>query len=282
MDFNDKELKPLRLFQYLSLDVVLGACAGMYFFADVVGIGLGLIYYVLLGLAVWSIYTLDHLMDAKQKETWPTSSRHRFHRQHFQKILIVLIIIVFIGLGLSWYTFQISTLSIAALGLGFLILGNMVIVKYALTKFAVLKEFNIALFYTIGIMLVPFVYGNDDQLPSAFWLLGIGYFAIALLNLWVLSWVDAPNDNADGFASIATALGEKRLVRLLGIWTGLGLIFILSLYWVLLSFYYIHISLLLIMFLVQALEYFNALDKGKAARQRMEASFLLPFLLVVF
>nr|WP_262897953.1 UbiA family prenyltransferase [Litoribacter ruber] len=254
----------------------------MYFFADVAGVALGMIYYLLLALAVWSIYTLDHLMDAQSMESLPSSPRHRFHRENFHSLRIALIVVAIAGLAIAWQIFRISSFSLAGLGLGGLILFNMFLMKFSLQKFAVFKEFNISIFYIMGIMLVPILFYREDPLHKAFWLFGLAYLFVALLNLWILSWVELESDKRDGFASIATVLGRKKLTFLIAVWMGVGLVFILSLYWLLLSFYYIHISILLIMFLIQALQFFQYFDKGKVARQVMEASFMLPFLLIVF
>ncbi len=61
---------------------------------------------VSLGLAVWSVYTLDHLFDARLNCGRLKNLRHQFHEQHFKRLVFVLLLtsltglIIFIGLRL--------------------------------------------------------------------------------------------------------------------------------------------------------------------------------------
>ena len=73
--------KILLYLNLLSLDVVLGAMAGMLFFSDLLEVNIAGSVYFLLGLAVWSIYTLDHLMDARSAINKPQSPRHQLHQK---------------------------------------------------------------------------------------------------------------------------------------------------------------------------------------------------------
>jgi 4-hydroxybenzoate polyprenyltransferase len=274
--------RPIQSLQHLSLDVVFGACAGMYFFAHLLGLHLNWILYLLMGMAVWSIYTMDHLLDARQLQGVASTGRHRFHQNNFKTLLTALGVVVAIGLGVGLYVLQVSLISISAAGLGVMIVGNMVLVKFFIRKLAVIKEVNIALFYTIGIMLIPYLLSREEAIHKGFWLLGFAYFLIALMNLWMLSLMDAEADEKDGFASIVTLLGQERVRKLLFILMVITLLYILTLYWLLFSFYYFHISILLIIALIHSIELLKLNQLQLASRQKMEASFLLPFLLLFF
>src|SRR5690554_6802588 len=96
----------LRIFydnlQILSIDIVLGACAGMLFFDRLIGADLRMLLYVLLGLAVWCIYTFDHLLDAKQIKKTASTPRHAFHQKHFRTLAILLGIFGSFGLGAAF------------------------------------------------------------------------------------------------------------------------------------------------------------------------------------
>jgi hypothetical protein len=57
--------------------------AGMKFFADLLEVNLSLLVYILLGMAVWCIYTLDHLWDAKSISGKASTKRHVFTKNIF-------------------------------------------------------------------------------------------------------------------------------------------------------------------------------------------------------
>ncbi|MBS9524204.1 UbiA family prenyltransferase [Litoribacter alkaliphilus] len=271
-----------RLLQWLSLDVVLGACAGMYFFAHLLGLHLDLLFYLLMGLAVWSIYTLDHLLDARQVGGTASTERHRFHQVYSNQLCIVLGVVVIVGAGIAYYLLDVSLISVSAILLGGLIVGNMLAIKYLFSKLAFLKEFNIAVFYTVGIMLVPYLLGMDEGVNRAFWLLGLAYFLVALMNLWLLSIMDAESDRQDGFVSLVTFLGKERVQKLLFWLMIITLIYNLSLYWILFSYFYMHISVILITSLIHCLEVIKPSPDSSQARRKMEAAFMLPFILLLF
>ncbi len=69
------------LFSWLSMDVVFGAMASMYFFQELVHVQLEESTYMLLALAVWTLYSLDHLLDARQSKG-SNSPRRVFYRQN--------------------------------------------------------------------------------------------------------------------------------------------------------------------------------------------------------
>lgn len=49
-------------------------------------------WYVVLPLAVWVIYTGDHLLDAYRLQDQASTPRHRFHHRHFKLLLALAVI----------------------------------------------------------------------------------------------------------------------------------------------------------------------------------------------
>lgn len=90
-------------FNLLSLDVVSGACGAMYFFADMMRVPLAWYYYLLLAIAVWTIYTFDHLLDARKVSQLALTKRHRFHQNHFKTLAGALLITGAAGALLSFH-----------------------------------------------------------------------------------------------------------------------------------------------------------------------------------
>ena len=86
-----------QLFSWLSIDVVFGAMASMYFFQELFHVQLEWPIFVLLGLAVWTIYILDHLLDARQSKG-SSSSRRVFYRQNKLVLSVGILVAVVAGL----------------------------------------------------------------------------------------------------------------------------------------------------------------------------------------
>ena len=70
----------LQIINSLSLDVALGAIAGSYILLFVAGIPSDGISILALAITVWLIYTLDHLLDAKEISGPAETFRHRIHQ----------------------------------------------------------------------------------------------------------------------------------------------------------------------------------------------------------
>lgn len=276
-----KGIQFYRYIQWLSIDVALGACAGLYFFAHLLDNDLHWLFYVLMAMAVWSIYTLDHLLDAKQVKGTASTDRHRIHQSYAKSLSLILAMVVVIGLVLGFYLLKISVVSLSVLILAVLILANLILLKYYFKRLSILKEFITALFYTMGIMMVPYLLQMEGGVHRGFWHLGAGYFFIAWMNLILFSLMDAATDRADGFSSIVTFVGEKAVEKLLFWLMIFTMTYLFLLFWVLLSFYYVYITLLLIICIIHALAILDpALDHVKT-RRTLEAAFLIPWALLL-
>ena len=77
----------------LSIDVSLGACSMAYLISTIFNTPLSFPAYLVLATSVWCIYTLDHLLDAKQLKKTAIAQRHVFHNKHYQTLLYSLILI---------------------------------------------------------------------------------------------------------------------------------------------------------------------------------------------
>ena len=158
-----------------------------------------------LGLAVWIIYTFDHLLDAHKSEYEPTIGRHKFHRRNNKRIFGLLIIAAIVGF------FSILYLSKNTIYFGLVLLG--IVLCYFLLVFFIkkfyLKEVIVALVYTCGVFLGPL---SMLERPISFEMLS--HFAqilcLALLNLTLFSWFEYNLDMKDGHTSMATKFGKRQ------------------------------------------------------------------------
>lgn len=266
-------------FNLLSLDVVSGACAGMYFFADMMRIPLSWYYYLLLALAVWTIYTFDHLLDARKVSQVALSKRHRFHQQHFKPLALVLVLTGIAGALLSVHFLTFERIMAAGTILFFLIVGVMVGMRLGNKKSAIAKELLIATFYVAGIILAPAVQ-LDFGFISGNWLFYVpAYFILAWFNLVYLSYLDGALDRAEGHHSIMTVLGKRKTRNLLGGLSVLGLIYGMFLFFYLTSYFHRFTLIWAIMMLVHILFFMERPVNITEARRRLELTFSFPLLL---
>jgi len=96
--------KVLLCLSWLSIDVVIGATAGMYYFAEVLHVQLDWPPYFLLSLAVWCIYNLDHILDS-QSQPDLNSPRRQFHHRNRKTLVFILAILTVLGVfgGIWWF-----------------------------------------------------------------------------------------------------------------------------------------------------------------------------------
>lgn len=266
-------------FSLLSIDVVFGAVAGLLFFSRLLHAELNPLIYLLLGMAVWCIYTLDHVLDARQL-TSPVSSRFAFYQKNGRILMLLVIPSVLSGLILAYWVLGLGSELYLSLGFGAIILLTMLLLRKAGKAAGLIKELSTAVFYVLGLAWLPLL-----RLDGIDWtwqnLLFIAvYIGLAFLNLLMFSFLDRREDESHGFASAALtvepvrlSLWIRRLAFLLIFLSLAGFIFLPS-------FYRPFACILLLMLLVHYLTFFNVGISTETKRIRMEASFILPGLLL--
>lgn len=189
--------KFFRFVNTLSLDIVIGALASGYFVTKLLDVELGFVWWIVLALSVWIIYTLDHLIDAYRLKNEAHTLRHKFHFQYRKEIIVtvffttivnaVLVIllldraIIIFGLTLSVYT-----------GLYLLMIflwGNK---NFALMQ----KELFVGLIYAVGIWGGPMAVLKYQltHLEVGFF---ISFFFLVLSDILVLSHYEVNSDDID-------------------------------------------------------------------------------------
>lgn len=263
---------------WLSIDVALGAMAGMLFFEKLLHAQLHWPAYLLLCLAVWSIYTLDHLLDVRGKNL-PLSPRRAFHLAHWKPLSVSLGIVVLLGMvGAFWWFGWGKELQLT-LGLAFLILGSKLLIRKVGPGW--MKELSIAVFYVIGIVWLPLL--RADRLDLVWGELAFlpVYISLAFMNLLMLSFLDQDEDQSAGFFSATYSLGQVRLVQWIRRLAFFQIFIALAGFVLLSSFYRPFACILLLMALIHYLTFFRKGISSEQKRMRMELSFLLPFLLLL-
>lgn len=202
--------KAYAYLRILSLDVVAGAVGAGAMVAKLTGTSPEWPFYLVLGLAVWVIYTLDHLLDARRMGEQASTPRHRFHHLYFRPLLAIWLSLAATCLGLA-----IVFLGPVGLYFGFgmagLTLGHLLLVRWvgAKTSPFLIKEVGVTLVYCMGIWGLPVIWGEAWGEPRTVGLF-LRFTLLALINLLEFSLYEKDLDAADGQTSFVLALGEKR------------------------------------------------------------------------
>lgn len=201
-------------FRLLSLDVVLGACVSTLFIAKCLDVTLPIYVVIALGIAVWIIYTADHLLDGSKSTVTPLTDRHQFHQKHRRSILIFLIFMILLGLILL---FQLPTQIVLN---GLVLVGGVIVyfigLKIIGSRPSIYKEPLVALAYAIGVFLGPV-----SLLPIIDYknvvLFFVIYVMMAFINLLIFSVYELTIDEEDQYTSLVRYIGKKRATYLITI-----------------------------------------------------------------
>ena len=203
-NYKSKIGKLLKILNTLSVDVSLGAMACSLFFFKVFTVKTDLISggTISLGVTVWLIYTIDHVLDARRIKSTASTDRHRFHQKNITSICYVIAVISSINFVLLFFL----PLRLLENGL-WLAVG--VVIYLALQKtMYYFKELLAALLYSAGILI-----GSISLASMPFQvdgLLLIVHFTITVfIGLLLFSHFDYSNDKQDGQQSFSTLAGEK-------------------------------------------------------------------------
>lgn len=217
--------KIIALIENLSLHVVAGSICSALFASFVLDVKLPLWWFVCLGLAVWFIYTLDHLCDARLNRGRINNSRHQFHEQHFKKLFVVLLLTGLTGV-LVFIRFASVQMWISAGVLAGLALIHILLVSSSVfsRKFWLQKEIQIALIYSVGIWLGAL---HLKEMPFDIQVIMV-FLSFTILAWWETSFValnERETDLKQQSISLATRLGDQKTKKLLLLLLVLQLVF---------------------------------------------------------
>ena len=221
-----------KLYQYIrafSLDVVAGAVIsarwiGNYFKAEIPSYAI-----LALGLTVWLIYTIDHVLDARKISSKDALFRHLIHYKNapyiFGLMAIVAMVLIFVLQKLHPHLLN------AGLILGFLVFCYLIFIHFIRKNLFWGKEWFIALVYATGICLPTVTY--IQTIPIILIYFWLQLFLLASINLILFNMIEYKSDKAQGFSSFATIKGvdfSRRVILVLliafvAIWSSSFLLF---------------------------------------------------------
>ncbi len=271
----------IRTLQTYSFDVVTGSLATGLFAVKWCDVRLPEAWWFVLAMAVWIIYTSDHIIDSYTKQGSALIYRHKVHFIFKNRL-------VFAGVFLSMATVALSILYLDRKTLLWGVVLGLVVILY-LSGIAIsrkkdkyfLKEFFIALIYVAGIWLSPLVNAVNLPVFSTVALLSV-FVLLVLAEGLIVSVYEVELDRGDNQQSFSTRFGTKKALNLS--FVVLAAAFVISLYFV---FYfgkshkkYFFVSTLLMDILLAALLFFQKYFKnGRRYRILGETVFWLPALI---
>lgn len=172
----------------------------------------------LLGLSVWIVYSIDHILDVKRdRHSW-RSERRRFHFSIERVLTVGVILAVSVAIILLFFISQ----QLLIWGLGLTLTSSL----YFLISHRVegIKEFFGALIYTMGVVLIPMLNAPFKLILTPTFLL----FLLASLNLILFSFLDRHIDKQEGMPSFACAFGFRNtrgMIMILAALLAIGIVY---------------------------------------------------------
>lgn len=211
--------KSWGLIQNLSLDVTAGAVISSLFVAKVFNVQLSLNMLFGLGIAIWLIYTVDHLLDGHFASNQPKNRRHAFHQRHKIKLLFLTCIIFMLGLiNLAYLPWETIELGLTLILFVLFYFGSLHLLKINKTWH---KEILAAIIYTVGVFAAPLSQIDRIDFQELFFL--AQFFLLVITNLFLFPVYEYQIDRQDQLQSIVTTMGKVFVNQLI-----LGMIIINS------------------------------------------------------
>ncbi len=206
------------LVRHSSIEVATGAVVMSMVVASTTGAEVPGVVFWALFLAVWFIYILDRLFDARKISTAAVNPRHHFYQEHHAKMLRLLLFVGLAGLSLLMF------LPVPVLIYGVVLMGSCLL--YLLWVFfssrSLPKEVVIAVLYTAGISLAPLAMLERSMEAMDMLLMG-EILLIAFINLVLFSRHEMNYDIRDGQESFITRWSPRRLDAMMTLLYGLAL-----------------------------------------------------------
>ncbi len=217
----------ISLFRLFSLDIVAGACISSLFFAKILGVDLSPPTVTCLAMAVWLIYTVDHLLDGFRVGAGG-AIRHFFHKKYRRFIFVAWTVCAF---GCLMLSFQLPLITLkAGVVLSLLVLFYFLLEYQLRTRRLYHKELFGAFIYTAGIFL-PAMSLHQSPLSFSIVVFILEFFLLAFINLLLFARMDMVYDKVYAFGSLPRSLSEHQFERLLkGLFILTGALILLGLF----------------------------------------------------
>ncbi|HQQ82029.1 MAG TPA: hypothetical protein PK059_02515 [Cyclobacteriaceae bacterium] len=193
-----------RVISLTSIDVAVGAVVSSSVAMHLRGVVIDAVILTVMGLTVWIIYAIDHLMDIWKLVKPASSERHVFFQQYATVLTRLMAFLLFVdGLLVLWLPVRVVVggALVGAVSLLYLLMQH---------RLHWVKEIFGAVLFTAGTWLPAMALGSTGIRVVDYFAIII-FLLIALLNLLVFSRHDEQEDRSDQRTSAATQLGRGQL-----------------------------------------------------------------------
>lgn len=207
--------------QNLSLDITSGAIISCLFIGAVFGVFIDIHMLIGLGIAIWLIYTFDHLRDANRATSRPVNPRHAFHYDYKRQLILAAGIVFLAGIVNAFYL----PLKTVQLGIILALFSGFYFLYIHKSKKQSSKELFAALVYTAGVFTAPFSLLEAGN--WTYWIVMVQFFLMAYANLLIIPLYELEIDKDDDASSLVRSLGLRKTELIIRTLMGLGLLMIL-------------------------------------------------------
>jgi len=204
-----------KIFQYLSLDVVGGSLCVASMSVKLLNIIPNPIWWLILALSVWIIYSVDHILDSLKNKSKSQILRHKFFFNNRKWLIPLVIAITFIN-----FLLVITYLKYEIVISGIVLTTIIFVYFFALNTLGrhyrayIPKELIIAGIYVVGIFLAPLIWYGSIPPPEVLFII-IVLIIIVFMEGIMISYFDYEQDIADGHVSFTTRHGKEKIIRYL-------------------------------------------------------------------
>ncbi len=193
-----------------SIWVVLGSFSTFIFFSRVFQLTPNYWVAIALALAIWIVYTLDHLLDGYILQNELAAKRHFLHFNYKKPLVYILLISLVI---LAYLSVHIPAVYYPAIGVLFFATTIHFMINFMVSsrikKHFFLKEAFVALVVMLGFVGLPLAGAIPFSLPQNFFYYAIIVFTLNASNLMLFSWYDRDGDQQTKTLSIASIYGLR-------------------------------------------------------------------------
>lgn len=203
--------KIFNLINTLSLDVVAGAILSAAFASKIFSVSPGLAYWFILPIAVWVVYTADHLVDAYRLKEKAHTPRHLFHHQNFKLLALIVFILSLINLILAIFFLE-HIIIVFGVIVGGVTLMYLTAVHFIgkRKKVYLQKELFVAVIYVSGIWGGPWALSGFIISPEAVILFAV-FMMLAIADVLTFTIFDHHTDRIDQHPTLFRNIGEKAI-----------------------------------------------------------------------
>ncbi|MCB0822103.1 MAG: hypothetical protein KDC09_05360 [Bacteroidales bacterium] len=200
-----------QLTNTLSLDVVVGAILSAAFASRIFSVTPGVAYWFILPIAVWVVYTSDHLVDAYRLKEKAHTPRHLFHHQNFRLLARLVFVLSLVNIILA-----IFFLEHIIIVFGFIVGGGTLLYLSAVhfigkrKKVYLQKELFVAVIYVSGVWGGPWALSGFNISPDAVILFAV-FMMLAIADVLVFTIYDHNTDQLDKHPTLFSHIGEKAI-----------------------------------------------------------------------